>query len=248
FGDEIQFARYLPSLKTMGARVIFECREELHDLFTAAGLCDSLIIRKNNAEITEKVDFQIPLLSLPARLHAKENTDACPRNYLSADPNLIAQWKARLQGDGAYRVGLVWAGNPQHKNDHNRSASLASYESLLSVTGCSFYSLQKGRDTGMTDQMGIIDYSNELQSFSDTAALISNLDLVICVDTSVAHLAGALGKKVWLLLPFDPDWRWGLRGEKTAWYSGMTLFRQPAPGDWDALIARVKTALERTVK
>ncbi|MGZ3241661.1 MAG: tetratricopeptide repeat protein, partial [Burkholderiaceae bacterium] len=248
FGDEIQFVRYLPSLKAMGARVVFECREELFDLFAAANLCDSLIVRKLNAEITERIDYQIPLLSVPARLNAKENTDHCDNNYLSADPRLIQQWKERLQEDFAYRVGLVWAGNPQHKNDHNRSASLPLYRPFTSVAGSSFYSLQKDGDAGMATQMGIVDYSAKLQSFSDTAALISNLDLVICVDTSVAHLAGALGKKVWLLLPFDPDWRWGLSGEQTAWYAGMTLFRQSAPRDWEALITTVKKALEQTVK
>jgi tetratricopeptide (TPR) repeat protein len=248
FGDEIQFVRYLPALKAMGARVIFECREELYDLFAEASLCDSLIVRKLNAEITQKIDYQIPLLSVPARLNAKENTDHCANNYLSADPRLMERWKERLKDDSAYRVGLVWAGNPEHKNDRNRSASLALYSGLTSVAGCSFYSLQKGGDAAMTTQAGIIDYADELQSFSDTAALISNLDLVICVDTSVAHLAGALGKRVWLLLPFDPDWRWGLRGEKTAWYPDMTLFRQPAPRDWESLIKTVKTALQQTVK
>jgi tetratricopeptide (TPR) repeat protein len=248
FGDEIQFVRYLPSLKAMGARVVFECREELYDLFAMANLCDSLIVRKLNAEITERIDYQIPLLSVLARLNAKENTDTCPPNYLTADPRLIQQWKDRLQEDSAYRVGLVWAGNPQHKNDHNRSASLALYRPFTSVAGCSFYSLQKGSDEAAAAQMGIIDYSSELHSFSDTAALISNLDLVICVDTSVAHLAGALGKNVWLLLPFDPDWRWGLRSEQTVWYPGMTMFRQTAPRDWNALIALVKTALEGAVK
>jgi tetratricopeptide (TPR) repeat protein len=248
FGDEIQFARYLPALKALGARVVFECREELHDLFAQAAVCDRLIIRQIRQDIGEKVDYQIPLLSLPARLNATEKVDDCAPAYLSADPIMATQWQVRLQNDHAYRVGLVWAGNPQHKNDRNRSASLPLYAPLASVSGCSLYSLQKGSDAAATVQLKIHDYSAELHTFSDTAALISNLDLVICVDTSVAHLAGALGKQVWLLLPFDPDWRWGLRGTQTAWYPDMTLFRQPTPGDWPALIDQVKSALAQAVK
>lgn len=248
FGDEIQFVRYLPSLKARGARVLFECREELHDLLAGANLCDSLLVRKLQAEIAEKIDYQIPLMSLPARLNAGETAADCPANYLSADPRLFEQWKLRLLNDRAYRVGLVWAGNPQHKNDRNRSAPLTCYQPLTLVGGCSFYSLQKDGDAEAAEKMGIVNYSAELRSFSDTAALIANLDLVICVDTSVAHLAGALGKPVWLLLPFDPDWRWGLHRAQTAWYGSMTLFRQPAPRDWETLIAHVQSMLARTVK
>jgi len=155
-----------------------------------------------------------------------------------------------LDSSGGFKVGLVWAGNPKHKNDANRSVGFEQFQPLLDMEGIDFYSLQVGersRDIGAPGLSGldgkISDLGKDLGDFADTAAAIGQLDLVITVDTSVAHLAGALAKPVWTLLPWVPDWRWLLDRDDSPWYPTMRLFRQPAAGDWDAVIGEVRAAL-----
>jgi hypothetical protein len=176
--------------------------------------------------------------------------------YIGVDPALKAIWAKRLQADprphmmearvGA-RVGLVWAGNPRHENDANRSMPAATFAPLLEKRNIALFSLQVGAtdaDKAWLRHTAIHDLAPHLNDFADTAAVLGHLDLVISVDTAVAHLAGALGRPVWLLLPFVPEWRWMLDRADSPWYPTMRLFRQAAPGDWAKLMARVAAALD----
>ena len=168
--------------------------------------------------------------------------------YLSAAPDLASAWGAKLgPRTGRLRVGIAWAGNPVHKNDRNRSMRLNQLAPLAAAGDIEFHSLQKGPAAAQPLQpsagMKLIDFSADLTDFAETAALIENLDLVICVDTAVAHLAGAMGKPVWVLLPFEPDWRWMLNRADSPWYPSMRLFRQTTPGNWNEVIERVRRAL-----
>jgi ADP-heptose:LPS heptosyltransferase len=167
--------------------------------------------------------------------------------YVSAPVTALAQWAERLGPRQKQRVGLAWSGRAEHKNDHNRSLAFAQLE--LALQGdFEFHCLQKEvRATdvpALSQRADIRQWSAQLDSFSDTAALIAHLDLVIAVDTSVAHLAAALGKPVWLLLPFSPDWRWLVGRDDTPWYPSMQLYRQSATGDWQGVLLRVAKALK----
>ena len=180
---------------------------------------------------------EIGLLSLPLHLGPGPETGA-PVPYLMAPSRPVA---ARVQRRGRLAAGLVWAGNPEHRNDRNRSCPLAALEPLSRLEGVDWYSLQVG--AAATPPSWMTDLAPDLRDFSDTAAAIMALDLVIAVDTAVAHLAGALGRPVWLLLPWVPDWRWLLEGSDSPWYPTMTLFRQRAAGDWAECLMRVAAAL-----
>jgi hypothetical protein len=172
--------------------------------------------------------------------------------YLEIEPSESERWKQRLAGPArVVKVGLVWAGNKENLNDLNRSIRLSMLSPLAAVEWVDFYSLQKGEPAAQATSDGagfnLIDFTDELQNFDHTAALIQNLDLVISVDTSVAHLAGALGKPVWIMVPFSSDWRWMLGREDSPWYPSMRLFRQKAAGDWKDVVGRVTTALAELV-
>jgi hypothetical protein len=163
--------------------------------------------------------------------------------YLQADPELRQKWRGLLGPASAVRVGLVWSGNLENKLGRLRSMPGEKLLPLLQSSGFQFYSLQLGRRSQPLEAAGVIDLTADLTDFADTAALLAELDLVISIDTSVAHLAGALGRPVWTLLPFVADWRWGLDRAATPWYPAMRLFRQPSRGDWDSVIRQVAEAL-----
>jgi len=250
-GDTIQFIRYAPLVAERGATVIVGTVPELHRLLQGtAGVTRWL----SQGETIPPFDVHCPLMSVPAVFGTTLET--IPRHvpYLQADADAIARWRTELAADSnRFKVGLAWAGNPTHVNDRNRSISLAALAPLAQAqggNGISFYSLQKGeagKEAKVPLQgMQLIDRTEDLKDFADTAALIANLDLVICVDTAVAHLTGALGKPVWMLLPFTTDWRWLLKREDNPWYPTMRLFRQPARGDWGSVIKRVGEALSVT--
>ena len=169
--------------------------------------------------------------------------------YLRASPALDAQWGERLGTDGGLRVGLAWAGLPTHGNDRNRSIPPAMLAPLGQTAGVSFFSLQKGppAETQPPSGLTLTDLGPELSDFADTAACIANLDLVITVDTSIAHLAGAMGKPVWVMLPFAPDWRWMLGRDDSPWYPSARLFRQPAPGEWEPVVVQIAAALSADI-
>src|SRR5262245_43179640 len=194
-------------------------------------------------------DLHCPLVSLPLAFGTRLGTIPSTTGYLSAPAQRMAMWQSRLQGQRRPRIGLMWAGNPGHERDHERSVGLREFLPLLGALGAeaTFVSLQKdvrAEDAallkGRTD---ILDCGNALEDFSDTAALMSQLDLVISVDTSVAHLAGSLGKPVWILLTYFPDWRWLLDRGDSPWYPSARLFRQNASRSWDGVIARVRATL-----
>ena len=193
-------------------------------------------------------DSHCPLLSLPYRLGSTLET-LPSRPYLAAEPGRVAAWRRRLAPLPGRRVGLVWAGNPTMAADRRRSIALDRLGALLRVPGTTFVSLQKGPARRQIDQLPaslrVQDWSEELHDFADTAALIAALDLVISVDTGVVHLAGALGKPVWLLNRFDRCWRWMLDREDSPWYPSLRQFRQARPNDWDGAIAEICLALER---
>jgi hypothetical protein len=164
---------------------------------------------------------------------------------MHADLQSVSKWRHRLHIDNSsLNIGLVWAGSPGHLNDRNRSCALDLFLPIARIDGLRLFSLQKEIPdrwaSGSVTEMNLVDYMEEIEDFSDTAGIVMNLDLIISVDTAVAHLAGALGKPVWTLLPFAPDWRWMLHREDSLWYPTMRLFRQPSPGDWRSVIEHVR--------
>jgi tetratricopeptide (TPR) repeat protein len=246
FGDTIQFIRYVPLVKRKGGFVIVECQEDVTPLLYSMGGIDQLI--KHGQPLPE-FDTQCPLLSLPLIFKTGRHNIPASIPYLSLNPALVQRWHERTVSEKIdLKVGLVWAGRPTHRKDRKRSMSFEAFEPLARIPGVTFYSLQIGEAAKQIQNrpkgMNLIDVSEELTDFAHTGSLIQNLDLVISVDTAVAHLAGALGKPVWTLLPFSPDWRWLLNQEDSPWYPTMRLFRQPSPGDWDSVILSVKKNLQ----
>jgi len=194
-------------------------------------------------EPVPRYDLHCPIMSLPVVLGIAPEDFAATVPYFHANVALVADWRARLAHLPGRRVGIVWAGNPKYPADRRRSVPPALLAPLLAAEGVSFVSLQMG-DARVAMPPGVaFDAAPLLADFTDTAALIGALDLVISVDTSVAHLAGALGAQVWLLNRADTDWRWGVQGEANLWYPTLRQFRQPTPGDWATVTAAVRTAL-----
>jgi tetratricopeptide (TPR) repeat protein len=243
-GDLIQFSRLCTILTQRGAHTILSCPPQMFRLFqTLKGISRLVVDPPPDTEF----DYHCYLLSLPLLLGLKLETIPANIPYLYAEAALVQQWRAHLAPLGQHRkIGLVWAGNPMHTNDHNRSIPLASFATLAEISDTAFVSIQIGGPTSQTPPPGLklIDHTAELSDYADTAALIANLDLVISADTSVAHLAGAMGKPVWTLLPFHPDLRWLLDRSDSPWYPTMQLFRQPRPGDWQTPIRAIIDALK----
>lgn len=244
-GDTLQFVRYVPLVAARGGRVVLEVPPELYRLLAATGAAETLIAAGDPLP-----DFAVhcPLLSLPLALGTDLATIPAAIPYIQAEPAKVAAWSRALP-PARLKVGLVWAGRPQHKRDRWRSLTLATLAPLAGIPGVAFVSLQKGpaaeQASAPPPGMALTDRSADLVDFSDTAALIAALDLVIAVDTSVAHLAGALGKPVWLLLPEMPDWRWLLGRTDSPWYPTARLFRQPVRGAWGPVIASVADELRQ---
>ena len=250
-GDTLQFCRYVPRVAAGGAHVILEVQKPLVTLMRT--LADGVeIVAKGDP--LPAFDLHCPLLSLPLAFKSGLNTIPSETPYLSSDPIKRNAWRARLGPSGKLRIGLVWAGDPRkqlpnaHLIDRQRSVAFDRLAPLFDNTNCEFVSLQKGADAvaqlrNSPLRHEIIDWSDDFHDFSDTAALIDNLDLVIAVDTSVAHLAGALGKPVWLLNRYNTCWRWLLDRDDSPWYPGLRQFRQDATRVWDAVIGRVAAEL-----
>jgi hypothetical protein len=238
FGDTLQFVRYAPAVARQGARVLLEVPGALRRLFEGFQGVERVIAK---GESLPKFDCHCPLMSLPLAFGTTLQNIPCEVPYLSAPARRVEQWRQQLGTGTKPRVGIVWSGRLTHKNDHNRSIPLSALLPLAGA-GVELVSLQKevrGDDLATLAQFGEIrHFGEELQDFADTAALISLLDIVVSVDTAPAHLAGALGKPVWILLPYRPDWRWLLDREDSPWYPTARLFRQPAIGDWESVIER----------
>ena len=248
FGDVIQFIRYVRLLAKAGCRIIVKCQKELLQVLSDLPGIDYLV---NLADPTPDFDVYAPLMSLPCILGTTLETipNDCP--YLSS-PGLSTDVRDQLGlTDTNKNIGIVWAGNPDHKNDRNRSVELEMFHPLLSVPGVNLFSLQVGDrvvDLEMNEDMReITNTSPFISSFYDTASIIKHLDLIISVDTSVVHLAGALGIPTWVLLPYVPDWRWLLDREDSPWYPNMRLFRQPSRGDWKSVFKQIDVTLRKEV-
>jgi tetratricopeptide (TPR) repeat protein len=244
FGDTLQFIRYLPMVVAKGAGVVLEIPDDLRPLIgDAAGV--AAILRYGEA--WPPFDLHCPLMSLPLAFGTTLETIPARVPYLGAPPDRLARWRARLDPARRPRVGLVWSGKPSHRNDHNRSIPLALLAPVLARSGLQFVSLQKeyrASDHGELDRHpALLRLDEELADFADTAAVIGALDLVIAVDTAVAHLAGAMGKPLWLLLPAIGDWRWLKERTDSPWYPTARLFRQPRIGDWASVITRIAQEL-----
>ncbi len=244
FGDAIQFVRYVPMLIQRGWRVILEVRPPLARLF--AGIAGATVVAVG--ESLPPFDVQCPLLSLPLVFATTAETIPAPVPYLEPGQDAVAKWSSRLPRDGL-RVGVVWQGNPGHKHDRNRSFRSEQFSPLAALPGVHLISLQKeaGVDqlARLSSEAGIHTLGPDYDGgdFLDTAAVIMALDLVIGADTSVVHLAGALGRPVWVALPTVPDWRWLTEREHSPWYPTMRLFRQTKRGDWDGVFVRIAAEL-----
>ena len=242
YGDTIQFARYVLLAAAAGAEVVLSVQDPLRRLFKDFGPNITVI---GQYETPEAFDLHSPLLSMPLGFGTRlETIPSMAGGYLKAAAGDVATWQQKLPA-GRVRLGLVWSGSVIHRNDNNRSLPLARLQGLLNPDHA-WISLQRDirdSDRSAFEACGLLDPSGELRDFADTAALISALDLVITVDTSVAHLAGALGKPCWVMLPFAPDFRWLLDRDDTPWYSTLRLFRQQSPGDWDGVLQRIAQAL-----
>jgi tetratricopeptide (TPR) repeat protein len=239
-GDTFMFFRYIPTVSAFGGRVIVKCPESLKRLLEPAPGVDRVV---TTIDDDVRFDLYAPLHSLPHifETDAASIPDAVP--YLQAP----AGDQVRLASGDGLKIGIVWAGNPDHKNDRNRSVDLGLFAPLLDVEGCVFHSLQVGPGEDDIERLGlgdrIVDTGRKLSDFADTARAIEQMDLVISVDTAVVHLSGALAKPVWTLLPLVPDWRWLLDRGDSPWYPTMRLFRQTALGDWQGVFRNVETAL-----
>jgi tetratricopeptide (TPR) repeat protein len=239
FGDTIQFARYAPLLAKRGAQVILEVQPPLKSLLTQLGDGVRVI---GSGEAIAGFDRHCPLLSLPLAFRTELPTIPADTPYLVAPKESVERMRDCLPSRSGRRVGLVWSGSSTHADDRNRSIPLDVLAPLFDVADAQFVSLQKDLRDGDAQRLaasGVTDLSRHLGDYSDTAAAIDQLDLVITVDTSVAHLAGALGKPVWILLPFYADWRWLIDRDDSPWYPTARLFRQPSIGDWPSAIAQV---------
>ncbi len=245
-GDTINFARYLPLLLELNGTVVVAVQEVLLALL-ACSFPGLKVVSRGEVDALD-YDFHVPFLSLPRLFQSRVDNIPATVPYIKFDEKFGRKWRARLIDDSLLRVGVVWAGNPHHANDANRSIPLEIFAQLFAVAEVRFYSLQKesiAGDSGFivdlppTIHERFVDLSGDLDDFQDTAAILENLDLLISVDTSAPHLAGALACPTWLLLPFDADWRWLLEREDSPWYPTMRLYRQPQPGDWQSVLERV---------
>jgi len=241
FGDTIQFIRYAPLVAQRGGRVVLECQEPLIRLLKTVAGIEQFVVK---GKALPEFHVHAPLISLPRILGTTLENIPAQVPYLAAPESSI---NLKAPTDSRLKVGIVWAGSSTNQRDRTRSCFLNHFFRLLNTPSVAFYSLQKGpRAAELTQscELPVQDLSSHLCDFADTAAAVAQLDLVITVDTSVAHLAGAMNKPVWVLLSFSADWRWMLGREDSPWYPSMRLFRQEFPGDWAGLLQQVETALQ----
>jgi tetratricopeptide (TPR) repeat protein len=248
FGDTIQFSRYVPLVAARGANVILEVQKSLRDLMGALPGVTRVMVR---GEPLPDFDVHCPLFSLPLAFCTRLKTIPSATPYLHAPPQSLTHWQTRVGPKRRPRIGLAWSGDPKNNTDYKRSISLGSLLPLLEIDAtfvCVQKDIRPADAAVLKDRGDILFFDAELKNFSDTAALISCLDLVISADTAVAHLVGALAKPVWVLLPFVSDWRWQLGRDDNPWYPTARLFRQDDTRSWDKVIAHVRTALNDFVQ
>ncbi len=245
-GDNLQFVRYLPIIAGRAKRIILEAPEALIDLFAPVIGIDALIPRGGPLPAADR---HASIMSLPALCGTTAETVPASVPYLALDPEGKARWSARLgTGDGRLHVGLVWAGNPDHRRDRERSIPIELMaDGLRDLPDCAFHAFQVGAPLSRLAAADILVEIDvlfpELGPLAEVSAALQAVDLLITVDTALAHLAGSLALPVWTLITRVPDWRWMLDCPDTPWYPTMRLFRQPAPGDWQSVMADLRSAL-----
>ena len=248
-GDVIQFARFAAPLKALGATVVLQARPALAQLAQGFAGVDQVFVPPTRPP---PFDYYAHLMSMPRVLGIELATIPAAVPYLRVDSARLQRWAPRFVADRGLKVGLAWAGNPEHPRDLERSIPLDALSDLWQVQGVRYFSLQKAPKPGEFEQFPpqttLVNLGPDLDDFADTAAAIAQLDLVMCVDTAIAHLAGALGKPVWLMLPLIGDFRWLMDRDDSPWYPTMRLFRQRKMGEWDEVVARVRDALRETVR
>jgi len=241
FGDTLMFARYLPLIKAQGGIVKFSAHPALEELFRNWPVVDEVI---PYGPAMLGYHYYASVFDLPHRFRTTLETIPADVPYL---PLLQPNENTRLSGDGRPKIGVVWGGSPLHKNDLHRSIPLNLFSKLFEETGAQFYSLNrdlKPGDAELLPKYSVIDLASRIKNFADATRIIGQLDLLITCDTATAHLAGALGKPVWTLITFSPDWRWMIGRDDSPWYPTMRLFRQPKGGDWESVINHVQQELE----
>lgn len=241
-GDTLQFCRYIPMVVKLNVKVIFEVEKPLLPLLKQIEGVVEFIIK---GETLPSFDYHCPLLSLPHAFNTTLETIPPVLSNIKISEDKINYWKEKLKNISKPKIGLVWNGNPEHKNDHNRSLSLDKLINFLPKE-FEYISLQKEirtEDKSVLENSNISFFGNELNDFEDTSALIQNVDLVVSVDTSVAHLAGTLNKKTFVLLPFSPDWRWMLNRDDSPWYPSVKLFRQKEIANWDSVLKELNDSI-----
>ncbi|HEY2411231.1 MAG TPA: tetratricopeptide repeat protein [Pirellulaceae bacterium] len=256
FGDTLQFIRFAAVIKNLGATVIVECQPQLVRLLASQPSIDRLIAE---GDALPDCDFHAPLLSLPRILKTTLETIPAAVPYLFADPALVAHWRHHLKDFRGFRIGINWHGRAGTHTSRRRDIPLNLYQLLAQIPGVRFISIQKGAGQNeladasrysaaarhQAEIADLGDFDTTHGAFMDTAAIMNNLDLIITSDTSIAHLAGALGLPTWTILPFAPDWRWLLRRSDTPWYPTMRLFRQKSLGDWEGAFSEIQNALRQ---
>ena len=244
FGDAVQFARFAAHIRDRGGRPILEVPAPLAPLLKTANGIEDIVIEGTTPPET---DLHIPMFDLLGALSVSSQNLPGTIPYLKVDPDRGEQWSDRIPETGRLRVGLVWAGRPTHRNDRNRSIPLEAMLPLLRQTDVDFYALQVGERVSEIATAGLandlIDLSPRLSDFAETAAALDQLDLLISVDTSVVHVAGAINRPAWVLIPHAPDWRWGLEDGTSPWYPSLRLWRQPEFGDWDTVLENIAETL-----
>ena len=249
YGDSIQFARYLPVLTSLGAKVLCKVQTPLVELFRKSNL-NAEIFDESTDENELKYDFQASFLYLPALFKPFVNEIPHSKGYLNADPDKVKIFKDKYFDNNLFKIGIVWRSGNDNGYDRKKSISNVNYFSPIArLDGVKLYSLQKGESTLQLNDsdIDIVNLGDKFEDFSDTAAAIENLDLVITVDTSTVHLAGALGKKIYLLLSSTAEWRWLNEGETTDWYDSVRLFRQTEPENWSDVIENIKESVTKLI-
>ena len=243
-GDTIQFARYAPLLARAGATVVIEAPPELKELFSGLQGVTAVVGR---GDPLPHFDVQCPLASLPLACKTELANVPADVPYLRASEERTRRWRERIEALSAPRVAIAWSGRATHLNDSNRSIALAALEPLLATPGARFISIQRELRPGDAERLAadprITHVGDDLADFSDTAAVLALCDLAICVDTSAAHLAAAMGRPTFILVPFQADWRWTADSDRSPWYPQARLFRQPVPGDWSSILRLVSETL-----
>ncbi|MEQ8790498.1 MAG: DUF6165 family protein [Pirellulaceae bacterium] len=252
-GDTMHFVRYAQVIQQQHeGRIVLNCQKPLLPLLARTSGLDAIVAQK---EPLPPFDVWIPLMSVPGVLDTNLETIPAPIPYIHADPELAAAWKSRLAENNSFKIGIAWQGNKDHQADLQRSVRLEQFAPLADVPGVELFSLQKGYGSEQIAELAgkfhVTEFSPPLDeptgAFMDTAAVMRQLDLVICSDTSLAHLAGAMGVPIWTALSYSPDWRWLLKRDDSPWYPSMRLFRQDTLGDWTPVFARMAEALRERV-